>query len=165
MALRNRTPAETGADRLAAAAAAVRPYVDLARDDPELQAALREAVAAGSDVSRELSGVKPEKAARRLARDRDLQARIGAGARALGESALIVRDERRKARRHARAQALLAAMGALSLAGLGAVAYLRRRRAGEPAEDAFRGDPPTSRAGQNGGAPVEHIRPAGSPSP
>lgn len=128
MAPSNRTPAEVGAERLAVASSALRPYVELARGDPELQGALREAVAAGTDVSRELAGERPKRLPRRLAEDRELQARLGVGVQALAQSALILRDERRKARRQARVQALLAGVGALSLAGLSAVVVQRRRR-------------------------------------
>lgn len=132
----DRTPAEEGAERLAVASATLRPYVALARDDPELQAALREAVAAGTDVSHELAGEKPKKLPRRLAEDRELQARLGVGLQALAQSALIVRDERRRARRQARLQALMAGVGALCLAGLAAVAVQQRRRIEERAEPA-----------------------------
>jgi hypothetical protein len=158
VALRSRRPVEAGADRLAAALAAARPYMDLAREDPKLQAALREVVGAGNDVARAVAGDPPRKTARRLASDRELQARLGSGARALGDSAVIVADERRRSRRHARAEAALAVVGGLALLALAAVAFLRRRAAAAP-EDAV------AAAGTNGGVPADPVRPAGSPSP
>lgn len=147
------------ADWVTSVQEAVRPYLDRVLSDPDVQASLGAARAAGAEVSRELEGQGPRKAARRLASDRALQARLGAGAQALGDGALALADATRAERRAARLQRVLAVVGLVTLAGLAAVAIARRRGGGSSEAMAEA----VEAAEHNGGVEVDAVRPAGSP--
>ena len=67
-------------DRAAALVETVRPIVTKAMNDPELHEALRQAFVTGREVTGEIHGRPPAKAARKLARDRKLQRRVESSA-------------------------------------------------------------------------------------
>lgn len=130
-----------GRDWASSAYEFLRPYVNHALSDERIQAALREAAEAGGGVARELEGSTPRGAGRKLATDRELQGEIGRGAKALGESAVMVAEAGTEARRPGgRGQRPLAIVGLISLAGLTWVALARRRGVGS--EDATRAPEP-----------------------
>lgn len=68
------------ADRAAALVETVRPIITKAMNDPDLHEALRQALATGREVTGEISGTPPKKAAQKLARDRKLQRRVESSA-------------------------------------------------------------------------------------
>lgn len=128
--------------------------------EPEVQESLRAAAGAGADLSRELEGKAPRRAVRLLASDRELQARLAQGARALGDAGLALASARKAERRRARVQIVLAAVGLVALAGLAAVAILHRRGPGGGSKAMAEA---ADAAKSNGGVEVDPVRPAGNP--
>jgi hypothetical protein len=128
---RKSTGGRAAADRAAALIETVRPIVTKAMSDPELHDALRHAFAAGREVTGEISGNPPAKAAKRLAKDRKLQRRVESSAVDLQKavSGLVEPPRRRGCLR--RAVRKLAIVGAV--AGAVAVALRRMRGGGGPA--------------------------------
>lgn len=120
------TATRAGADRASSLADALRPVVTRALSDPELHSALRQAFETGRQVTDELGGKKPSKAARKLAKDRKLRQRVQ-------ESALDLRDawehvaEPPGKRRGRRLLTLLA----LAAAAAGAFVFARKRSGGD----------------------------------
>jgi hypothetical protein len=80
-------PGRAGADRAAEMVGAARPYVQRAVSDKELQQTARRAYEAGRRIYQELWGQSPQKAADRIARDKDLQHNLGEAVRSLREMA------------------------------------------------------------------------------
>ena len=116
------------ADRAAALIETVRPIVTKAMSDPELHEALRRAFATGREVTSEIHGNPPAKAAKKLARDRKLQRRVESSASDLQKAVSgLVEPPKKKKGCIRRTIGRLAVIGAV--AGAGAV-VLRRFRGG-----------------------------------
>jgi hypothetical protein len=80
-------PGRAGADRAAEMVGAARPYVQRAVSDKELQQTARRAYEAGRRIYQELWGQSPQKAADKIARDKDLQRNLGEAVRSMREVA------------------------------------------------------------------------------
>jgi hypothetical protein len=86
-----------GAGRASALIEAVRPLVERAASDHQLHAAIRNALATSREVSSQVSGKKPSKAARKLADDRKLQRRALASVTELRDAVTgVVKEPKRK---------------------------------------------------------------------
>jgi hypothetical protein len=120
-----------GAGRASALIEAVRPLVERAASDQQLHEAIRNAFATGREVSAQVSGKKPSKAARKLADDRKLQRRAVASATELRDALSGVMAERKK-RRGRKALGIVAAIAAVAAA----VPFLRNRLGGGNGEGA-----------------------------
>lgn len=68
----------------------VRPIVNRAMNDPEFHAALRQAFDTGREVSGQVKGKPPKKAAKKLAHDRKLQRRVENSAADLQKAVVAV---------------------------------------------------------------------------
>lgn len=68
----------------------VRPIVNRAMNDPEFHAALRQAFDTGREVSGQVKGKPPKKAAKKLAHDRKLQRRVENSAAELQKAVVAV---------------------------------------------------------------------------
>jgi hypothetical protein len=120
--------ARAAADRAAALVEQVRPIVTKAMNDPELHEALRQAFNAGREVKDEISGEKPAKAARKIARDRKLQRRVETSAQDLQKAVSNLVEKPRKGR-FRRLVGRLAIVGAV--AGGVVVALRKLKRGGD----------------------------------
>ena len=78
-------PGRAGADRAAEMVGAARPLVKRAVTDKELQQTARRAYDAGRRIYEELWGQSPQKAADKIARDKDLQRQVGEAVRSMRE--------------------------------------------------------------------------------
>src|SRR6266849_355868 len=78
-------PGKAGADRAAEMVGAARPLVRRAVTDKELQQTARRAYDAGRRIYEELWGQSPQKAADRIAHDKDLQHQVGEAVRSMRE--------------------------------------------------------------------------------
>src|SRR5690348_12717580 len=78
-------PGKVGADRAADMVGAARPLVKRAVTDKELQQTARRAYEAGRRVYDELWGHSPQKAADKIATDKDLQRQVGEAVRSMRE--------------------------------------------------------------------------------
>jgi hypothetical protein len=105
----------------------VRPIVTRAMNDPELHDALRKAFATGMDVREEISGQKPSKAARKIAKDRKLQKRVESSAQDLQKAVTNLVEQPRKKGRVKRLIGRVAVIGAV--AG-GVVVVLKKLKRG-----------------------------------
>ena len=136
-ARRTKDAASAGASRANALIEAVRPLVERAASDHQLHAAIRNALATGREVSSQVSGKKPSKAARKLADDRKLQRRALASVTELREALTgVVKEPKRK--RRGKLLGLVAAVAAVAAA----VPFLKNRLNGNGGGDD---------QGQNGG--------------
>ncbi len=98
-ARRTREATSAGVGRAGALLEAVRPLVERAASDHQLHAAIRNALATGREVSSQVSGKRPSKAARKLADDRKLQRRALASVTELREAVTgVVKEPKRKKR-------------------------------------------------------------------
>ncbi len=118
------------ADRAAALVETVRPIVTKAMNDPELHDALRQAFATGREVTGEVSGKRPAKAAKRLAKDRKLQRRVESSAVDLQKAVSGLVETPKRRGRVRRAIGKLAFVGAV--AGGVVVAIRKLRGGGDP---------------------------------
>lgn len=127
--MRKPKSARAAADRATALVDVVRPIVSRAMSDPELHEALRKALATGREVGGEVSGKKPTKAAKLLARDRKLQRRVEATAQELQRAVgnLVSETPKRRKRRRLRRVVTVIAGAA---AAVGAVFAAKRFRGG-----------------------------------
>jgi hypothetical protein len=105
----------------------VRPIVTRAMNDPELHDALRKAFATGMDVREEISGQKPSKAARTIAKDRKLQKRVESSAQDLQKAVTNLVEQPKKKGRVKRLIGRVAVIGAV--AG-GVVVVLKKLKRG-----------------------------------
>lgn len=105
----------------------VRPIVTRAMNDPELHDALRKAFATGMDVREEISGQKPSKAARKIAKDRKLQKRVESSAQDLQKAVTNLVEQPKKKGRVKRLIGRVAVIGAV--AG-GVVVVLKKLKRG-----------------------------------
>jgi hypothetical protein len=78
-------PGKVGADRAADMVGAARPLVKRAVTDKELQQTARRAYDAGRRIYDELWGHSPQKAADKIATDKDLQRQVGEAVRSMRE--------------------------------------------------------------------------------
>src|SRR5581483_4527995 len=78
-------PGKVGADRAADMVGAARPRVKRAATDKELQQTARRAYEAGRRIYDELWGQSPQKAADKIASDKDLQRQVGEAVRSMRE--------------------------------------------------------------------------------
>jgi hypothetical protein len=115
------------ADRAAALVETVRPIVTKAMNDPDLHEALRQAFATGREVTGEISGTPPKKAAKKLAKDRKLQRRVESSAHDLQKAVSGLVEPPRKKGRVRRAIGKIAIVGAAAGA---VVVVLRKFRGG-----------------------------------
>ena len=135
-ARRTKEATSAGVGRAGALLEAVRPLVERAASDHQLHAAIRNALATGREVSSQVSGKKPSKAARKLADDRKLQKRALASVTELREAVTgVVKEPKRKKRKLFGLIAGIAAVAA-------AVPFLKNRLGGNGSGDEH---------GQNGG--------------
>jgi hypothetical protein len=115
------------ADRASTIVETVRPIVNRALSDPELHAAIKQAFDTGRQVSGEVKGKPPKKAAKKLATDRKLQKKVETSAADLQKAvSQIVSQPRRKSR-------VKRVLGTLVLVGGAAAAVvviLRKLRGG-----------------------------------
>ena len=136
-ARRTREATSAGVGRASALIEAVRPLVERAASDHQLHAAIRNALATGREVSSQVSGKKPSKAARKLADDRKLQRRALASVTELREAVTgVVKEPKRRSRR--KLLGVLAALGAVAAA----IPFLKNR---------LNGNGGGEEQGQNGG--------------
>lgn len=84
------------AERASTIVEAVRPIVQRAMNDPELHAALRQAFDTGREVTSEVRSTPPKKAAKRIARDQKLLARVESSATDLQKAVTAVVKEPEK---------------------------------------------------------------------
>lgn len=115
------------ADRAAALVETVRPIVTKAMNDPELHEALRQAFATGREVTGEIHGTPPRKAAKKLAKDRKLQRKVESSALDLQKAVSGLVEAPKKKGRVRRFVGRVAVMGAAAGA---AVVVLRKLRGG-----------------------------------
>jgi hypothetical protein len=80
-----KVPGRAGADRAAEMVGAARPLVKRAVTDKELQMTARRAYDAGRRIYEELWGHSPQKAADKIATDKDLQRQLGEAVRSIRE--------------------------------------------------------------------------------
>jgi hypothetical protein len=135
-ARRTREATVAGAGRAGALIEAVRPLVERAASDHQLHAAIRNALATGREVSSQVSGKKPSKAARKLADDRKLQRRALASVTELRDAMTGVVQEPKKKKR-GKLLGVVAAIAAVAAA----VPFLKSRLGGNGGDE----------HGQNGG--------------
>jgi hypothetical protein len=96
-ARRTREATAAGAGKASALIEAVRPLIERAASDHQLHAAIRNALATGREVSSQVSGKKPSKAARKLADDRKLQRRALASVTELRDAVTgVVKEPKKK---------------------------------------------------------------------
>lgn len=115
------------ADRAAALVETVRPIVTKAMNDPELHEALRQAFATGRELTGEIHGKPPAKAAKQLAKDRKLQRKVESSAVDLQKAVSSLVEAPKKKGRIRRFVGRLAVVGAAAGA---AVVVLRKLRGG-----------------------------------
>jgi hypothetical protein len=121
-ARRTKDATAAGVGRAGALLEAVRPLVERAASDHQLHAAIRNALATGREVSSQVSGKKPSKAARKLADDRKLQRRALASVTELRDAVTgVVKEPKRK-----KGRKLLGVVAALA-AVAAAVPFLKNR--------------------------------------
>lgn len=96
-------PGKVGADRAADMVGAARPLVKRAVTDKELQQTARRAYDAGRRIYDELWGQSPQKAADKIASDKDLQRQVGEAVRSMREMVgqLATQPQRRGKKRFA----------------------------------------------------------------
>ena len=94
-------PGKAGADRAAEMVGAARPLVKRAVTDKELQQTARRAYEAGRRIYEELWGQSPQKAADKIATDKDLQRQVGEAVRSMREvvGQLAAQPQRRGGKR------------------------------------------------------------------
>ena len=115
------------ADRAAALVETVRPIVTKAMNDPDLHEALRQAFATGREVTGEIHGKPPAKAAKKLAQDRKLQRKVEASAADLQKAVTGLVEQPKKKGRIRRLIGRLALLGAVAA---GVAVVLRKLRGG-----------------------------------
>jgi hypothetical protein len=128
--LKRNKGARAAADRATTLVEAVRPIVTRAMSDPQLHEALRRAFATGREVSDEIGGTSPGRAAKKLARDRKLQRKIETSAQDLQRAVSDIVERPKRRRRGARILGALAVVGAV--AGGLVVAFRKLRGGDEP---------------------------------
>lgn len=126
--LKKSSGGRVAADRAAALVETVRPIVTKAMHDPELHEALRQAFLTGREVTGEIQGKPPGKAAKKLARDRKLQRKVETSAADLQKAVSGLVETPKKKGRVRRLIGRLALLGAVA----GTVAFaLRKMRGGD----------------------------------
>jgi hypothetical protein len=117
------------ADRASTIVETVRPIVNRALSDPELHAALRQAFDTGREVTGQVKGKPPKKAARKLATDRKLLKRIETSAEDLQKavSQIVARPKQK-----GRAKRVLGTLAIVGGAAAAVVLVLRKLRGGKP---------------------------------
>jgi hypothetical protein len=124
--------ASAAAERATALVETVRPIVTKAMNDPELHEALRQAFATGREVTGEISGKPPTKAAKKLAHDRKLQRRVETSAVDLQRAVTGLVEAPRRKGRVKRVIGRIAIIGAVAGA---VVVALRKFRGGNGTDD------------------------------
>jgi hypothetical protein len=122
------------ADRASTLVETVRPIVNRALSDPELHAAIKQAFDTGRQVTGEVRGKPPKKAARKLASDRKLQKRVETSAADLREALAQVVAAPKKRGRFKRIVGTLALVGGAAAA---VVVVLRKLRGGDGPEQPY----------------------------
>jgi hypothetical protein len=132
MLKRTKTAGAVATDRATALVETVRPIVQKAINDPQLHEAIRQAFATGREVTGEIQGNKPSKAARKIAEDRKLHKRVESSVHDLQKavSGLVDAKPRKKSRAR-RAFGAIAIVGAIA----GGVVLVLRKLRGEQDHD------------------------------
>jgi hypothetical protein len=141
--------------------AAAVPYVRAAVRDPEVQAAVRDMMASGRQLS-ELRGEPRHKAARRLGTDPKLQTALGRGIGAAGRATARLSEVRPRRKQRRTLVVMLGAAGAGALALVG-WKKLSGRGDDASADTGYDGDGGMSRPAGAPASANDAIRPAGSP--
>ena len=132
MLKRTKTAGAVATDRASALVETVRPIVQKAINDPQLHDAIRQAFATGREVTGEIQGNKPSKAARKIAEDRKLHKRVESSAQELKKAVSELVDAKpRKKGKARRAFGVIAIVGAIA----GGVVLVMRKLRGEPGDD------------------------------
>src|SRR4051812_26957192 len=131
---RTRSAPQAVAERTTSFVDAVRPVVRRAMTDPELHAALRQALDTGREVTGQVKGTPPTKAARRIARDRKLQRRVETSANDLKAAVAAVLQEPKRQKRKSFFRRVIAPI-ALVGGAAAAVFVVLRKRGGISSED------------------------------
>jgi len=116
------------ADRATALVETVRPIVNRALNDPEFHAALRQAFDTGREVTGQVKGKPPKKAAQKLAHDRKLQRKVETSAADLQKAVAAVVSEPKKTSRFKRVIGPILLVGGAAAA---VVVTLRKLRGGK----------------------------------
>jgi hypothetical protein len=113
------------ADRASTVVETVRPIVNRALSDPDLHQALRQAFDTGRQVTDQVRGKPPKKAARKLANDRKLMRRIETSAEDLQSavSQVLTRPKRKS-----RAKRVLGAIAIVGAAAAAVMLVMRKLR-------------------------------------
>jgi hypothetical protein len=131
--MKTKSAPQAVADRATTIVESVRPVVQRAMSDPELQAALRQAFDTGREVTVKVRGKPPKKAAKRIAQDRKLQRKVETSAADLRDALAAVMREPEKKRGKLRR-----VLGPLLVVGGAATAvfvFLRKRSGGISSEE------------------------------
>ena len=131
--MKTKSAPQAVADRATTIVEAVRPVVQRAMNDPELQAALRQAFDTGREVTVKVKGKPPKKAARRLAHDRKLQRKVETSAADLRNAlAAVVKEPQKKKGKLRRIVGPVLVVGGAAAA---VFVFLRKRGGGISAEE------------------------------
>jgi hypothetical protein len=128
---RTKSAPQAVALRTAAVAAAVRPIVQRAMNDPELHTALRQAFDTGREVTEKVKGTPPKKAAERLAKDRKLQRRVETSANELKTAVTAVVKESQEEEKKGKAKRVVGSIAVVGGVGAGVYAFMRKRGASQ----------------------------------
>ena len=128
---RTKSAPQAMAARTAMLVAAARPIVERAMNDPELNAAIRQAFDAGREVRSEIKGKPPKTTAKRVARDQKILARVETSAAELQEALSRVLKEPEKKGKLRRVGPVLVVGGAATAVFV----FLRKRGGGISPEE------------------------------
>ncbi len=128
--LKKSSGGRAAADRTAALVETIRPIVTKAMNDPDLHNALRQAFATGREVTGEIHGKPPAKAAKKLAQDRKLHRKVETSAADLQKAVSGLVEQPKKKGRIRRLIGRIALLGAV--AGTVAFALRKMRGGGQP---------------------------------
>ena len=146
-------PGKVGADRAADMVGAARPLVKRAVTDKELQQTARRAYDAGRRIYDELWGHSPQKAADKIATDKDLQRQVGEAVRSMREVVGHLASKPQPRRSGKKFLGLVMGAGGLAALLLNPVTgpkvrgWIKGRFGGGGGEDEFTWSPPNANSG------------------
>jgi hypothetical protein len=123
------------AERATTLVEAVRPVVQRAINDPEFHAAVRQAFETGREVTVQVKGKPPKKAAEKLAHDRKLQRRVERSAEDLKAAVTAVLEEPKKQKGFFRR--VIAPVAVVGGVAAGVFVLLRKRSGGNDQETPY----------------------------